>query len=1288
MSCRIVIVPPNSQLLEDTSTEILHTYANGEVLIRTQASADPQAIAETPVSQGLQLEGVSQETLDAARQPMDAEVGRSQVYSETNRSDEAAISAYIELIGVVDPVWLTTLNDLGIELLQYQPRHTYLSRGTVTAFEVVRQQPFVLHVTPLTDTMKPKTQVPETGGQAVWIVVQGDEATADSLIWELNQISGVEIDPQQDIDATHFYLRLRAAVTTEGQDALLERTGVLAVEPFQAPQLEDESAGLIIAGQYNTVGQPSGSYLQWLEDYGLDGAGVTIGIVDAGVDTSNEAFRDRIIDATEGRKSWHGTFVTGHAIGCYLQEKDSHDLIYGLGIAPAAQAIVQDNQRTPATLCRETVTTAAPSGITGLVQNNSWGSGTREVMDYGSQEAAYDRLVRNAAPDGATPRPLTICFSSGNSGAAGLTRPKAAKNIIVTGNSENYRPDVGKDQSDNIREVYSGPRASSHGNCGDGRIRPDIVAPGEWTAAANYDSRPGQKEYISSQNTWGGGSSAASPKTAGACALLIQWWRQHNRGKNPSPALLRSLIVNGAEPIASGGPIPNKIQGWGRLNLANIVTPTAQRIYVDQTLILKQRGDQQTWQIRVYDPQKPLKITLAWTDPPGSIGSGTATAPAIVNKLALRLTVNGKLYRGNEFQNGWSVAQGSSEREGWDNLQNIYLPAGAVSGVLQVSVTALEITTNCFNGQIANPQQDFALVITNAQLDKTGTPAIIYVGADSRAKDAPKPNKPTDHWTDKPGSNDATLLKTDWWGRVDQAAGKTTNQPTTGSKPAQTAVDSWWLQDDTTWSKPETEQDNRLSQAKGLVQSLAAGIGAIAWGTGHQVVLATAVTAESTGGSKGGSIPRITNTAPEQTYLHSLNVVTIPLSQTLETLVTAWENANPTIQRGAVILLGAGTRVSLEDLDNLRYLSFQGQIYLVSEDATILAFLAQRIHRQVGVHFRLAETSQQLPALLQETLAEASGAQRVEVAQPEPFAWNFQVVKDDRHLTLQLQFPPQETLPPLTLTRPNQPAIDLDPAQPPPGIQITQTPGILQLDIRADCQSWSGKWQLSAQSERLRLRAWVWSDLSIRLRQQPLPTPEADRGETEILLAMDGIDGVTFNRLQAQPRLINETGIGEESDRSLDVFVEASRMDIPGTPATTPTISTLISVPNPTMTAAQVIDLPLRITGKDGEGNPFTRLLRHNLIQLQPRSTWRQHLSEEPVLLLQAERLEINYFNNEISELRLHRGDRQRTLTIPSPELRQQLTWIEQQHRKLQARISQLSFAIKGQELLAIVQVL
>lgn len=1333
MAPRVVIVSPDSSILRDSSTHILHTYANGEVLVRTEARTEKsEAAQEEAIAQGLQLEGLSEDALNQARATLEQPQVRmttASTLTQASLSEEVAastfrypespgdqINAYVELIGPVDASWLETLQWLGIELLQFHPAHTYLSRGTVAAFQQAAVEPFVLHVTPLVDAVKPQVPLPESGEHPVWLIVQGTQAETAALIESLNRPPDIEIDHNQEVEQVNFYLRLRARVTPEGQAQLLQDRRVLAIEPYEPLQPEDEVAGLILAGQYNALGQPSGSYLRWLEDQGLNGEGVTIGIVDTGVDTSHIAFRDRIRDLNEGRKAWHGTFVAGHAAGCYLAEKDGKNFIYGLGVAPAAHLLSQDNQRTPTSLCQETVNTPAPSGIPGLVQNNSWGAGTREVMDYGSQEATYDHLVRNADPNSPVPKPLTICFSSGNSGAAGLTRPKSAKNLIITGNSENYRPDIGKDQSDNIHEIYSGPRASSHGNCGDGRIRPHVVTAGEWTASANYDSRPGQKEYISPNLTWGGGSSGASPKTAGACALLIQWWRRHNKGQNPSPAMLRALIVNGAEPIESGGPIPNKIQGWGRLNLANSLANQCQRLYVDQTHLLKQRGDQFTWQIRVADPKQPLKITLAWTDPPGAIGSGLPTVPAIVNKLALRIEVNGKLYRGNQFQNGWSYAEGTPDREGWDNLQNVYLPTGAAIGSIRVSVVALDITTNCFTGQITNPQQDFALVVTNAQVDPATTPAVVFVGVDNAGSGQPKPHNPEDFWATVPGSDDANLLQSSWWNTIHaQAENRTPAAPTNRAKSTPSDVASWWMAEDVVWQNPESDRPSSVSDDKQLLQAIQSGIGLVT-GSGNNVVVA-AHPASDRNISDNALTSIIAETEPEAAYLQTLSALTTSLQQTLANLMSDWEQFNPSSptkaisRRVAVLVVGAGTRVTYEDLEAMRRLSFLGDLYLVSDHDGILAFLAQRLYRSVGVHFRLAEDSRSLPSLIQETLAEASGAQRVEVTTQvlgsDVVQHSFQVVAADVHLTIQIQFPP-EVQPEICLVRPDRIQIALTSDQRDTHLQLTRSPGLLQIDLNAADLTVSkvGQWaiqlrQLGNHRDRTRVRVWARSHLQINIQQQIHAVPESDRDSsaeaTETLISISNEQGILFHRLQSQPRFIGASNIAE-AERAMDVQIESLRREdesnLAGLPnlrsasSYSPIISTWLQMPTRSKTGVAIADLPLRLEGIDGDGQRFTRILRHNLIHLQPYSVWRESLSQPSILLVTAEIAAVYETAGEITRLQLRYGDRDREVIIRSPQLRQQLTWLNQSGRRLDQPKKMWQFAVVSQEVVAAVQLL
>ena len=750
---RIVLLPSDSPILEHESTEIITVYEEaGDVLVRTEAPETEARSAAPP--HGLRVAGTSDDQLQEVRRRPIAESTRD-------------LLAYVELAGPPANEWLSALRSAGVSPVRFQPTTSYLCRGAGPAFDGIKGLNFVISVTPLVPEIKPTVRAPETGGADVWVVVEG-APDPERVRARLEAIDGLTL-LQDQVDQTSR--RTRFAARAAGSGAVERALGdpfVVGIEERRPVVLEDEVASLVLAGQYDHRNEPFGSYRRWLEDHGMNGRGVAIGINDSGVDETHDAFTGRITTRDTGR-DWHGTFVAGHAAGNYTGELDADGFIYGLGTAPAAEVISQDIGDPASASCREVVRTTGPSGAPGTIQNNSWGVGTHDPMDYRSMEASYDELVRNADPGGDRPSPLTICFSAGNSGAAGLTRPKAAKNVIVTGNSENHRPSSpGGSNSDNIDEVYAGPHGSSHGNCADGRVRPHVVAPGEWTASANYDSHRGDLEYISDKLTWGGGTSGASPKTAGACALLTQWWRDHNGGANPSPALLRALVVNGAEDTGFGGPVPNPRQGWGRLNLANVVSTDVHHVYVDQSVLLRRRGEERRWRLRVSDPSMPLRVTLAWTDPPGPFVSGTADVPAVVNRLGLRVETVGETFYGNNFDRGWSRPGPLDDpsREGWDNLQNVYLPAGMDAPAFDVVVRALTVTTNCRTGAPADPQQDFALVVTNGFIDQGSTPSDIFVVVDDTS--AGSSSSIHDHWDS--GASDQDENDADWWGDQDDPA--------------------------------------------------------------------------------------------------------------------------------------------------------------------------------------------------------------------------------------------------------------------------------------------------------------------------------------------------------------------------------------------------------------------------------------------------------------------------------------------------------------------------------------
>ncbi|MGE7920611.1 S8 family serine peptidase [Viridibacillus sp. NPDC093762] len=1275
METRIVIIPRNSSILFDNTTKVLHEYQNGEFLVQTNAvTSESDASLETKINQGIGLDEEREKHLSHARNTL------------YGLDKQETILAYVEFIGPIDSRWIKMIKDKKVNPLRYQPEHTYLCHGTVASFMVVEKQSFVLQVTPLIESLKPKNDILGEAPEKVWIIVLANREEAPFIIKELGELTNVELDQNQTYEVIDFYLRIPAFVDWGGQAQLLKHPRVVAVESRQIIRPEDEVAGLIIAGGYDSSDKPNGSYIKFLENEGISGEGVTIGIVDDGVDVSHEAFDNRIKDLNPGNKAWHGTFVAGHAAGCYLVEKDSNNFIYGLGIAPYANLLSQDRNKVssvPSQLCKETVTEKGPNGAVGLVQNNSWGTEPSNPMDYLSSEAAYDSFVRNSDPDSLEPKPLTICFSSGNMGSGGLTRPKAAKNIIVTGNSENYRPeDPGKSDSDNINEVFTGHGSSSHGNCGDGRIRPHIVAPGEWTASAGYDMR--EDDYISPKLTWGGGSSGASPKTAGACALLIQWWRQHTNGQNPSPAMLRALIVNSAQPMNFREFIPNKYEGWGRLNIKNALTQDVHHTYVDQTILLKNRGDQKEWFIRPTDNNRPIKITLAWTDPPGPIGSGNQKEnSAIVNKLALHVEVNGKTYKGNNFINGWSTHEevSGAQKEGTDNLQNVYLKEGVALDTIRVIVSAIEITTNCITGKIDTPQQDFAMVITNGQLDQGYSPTDVFLLVDEVANENPNSKKLGDYWGEQPENDDYNELGTTPADSLKDANNIDISNGTIDCNTSTGEDESWWQATNAINSESNrSTKKNLLIKSQDFIKSLRDGLDLVTARHGNRILIPSKSTVET------NSFINIINSESIRGHenLESVSKSTGELSNSLESLMKEWDKfggANdklPLIRsRSAVLVVGSSTRVSRKDLNIMRKLAFMGNLYLVSSEPLILSFLAQRIHRRLGVQYRLASNTD-LGDAIKKTLAEASGAQQIEAEttyQSSDGLYHscnyFSLVEMDRIIAIRVNCLSNDELPQIILQRPGMAPFMLTPITNDKGFEIIIKENVLQIIFYApdNNQNWTGQWELKISQKKPfeheeTVNIWGWSGMRFNIQEIESRKSEASRGTDETMVKLIGNTRTTFSRCQIEPRIISidkEKSTIKEATRIISGTVRPSRIDyeaslISGTPrsenekGTPPSASSIgVWVPHTTISEeAVVIDLIVNVEGVDNTGNIFKRKLRDNLIKLEPRSEWRKRINNQKTIVLHDARIsEINFDSSGmIKSILLQKGIYEREVYV------------------------------------------
>jgi subtilisin-like proprotein convertase family protein len=181
----------------------------------------------------------------------------------------------------------------------------------------------------------------------------------------------------------------------------------------------------------------------------------------------------------------------------------------------------------------------------------------------------------------------------------------------------------------------------------------------------------------------------------------------------PSPALTKAIMVNTATDQVGGNNgaggtnanIPTQIQGWGRINLGNVVDGTS-RQFVDQTSRFATSGQSHRRTFAVASLARPLKLTLAWTDAPGPL-----TGNAFVNDLDLVVHAGGSTYKGNVLANGQSVTGGSADAR--NNVENVFLPAGT-SGRFAVDVRATNVAGDGVPGNADATDQDYALVVSNA----------------------------------------------------------------------------------------------------------------------------------------------------------------------------------------------------------------------------------------------------------------------------------------------------------------------------------------------------------------------------------------------------------------------------------------------------------------------------------------------------------------------------------------------------------------------------------------------
>lgn len=415
---------------------------------------------------------------------------------------------------------------------------------------------------------------------------------------------------------------------------------------------------------------------------GLDGLGQIVAVADTGLDSGNldtlhPDLAGRVLHVFDiGRlTNWSDTYFHGTHVAASLLGTGTSSSGRFRGMAPGAQLVFQSimdaagNLSLPANLSDLYM---PPYSLGARIHSDSWGSAV--AGEYNADSMTTDEAVWNQ-PD------LFVAFAAGNEGAdydrdgvvdsGSLNAPASAKNVLAVGASESGRaPGTGGKTSVGYGYAWgykfrvppiatdlissspgSNPQGmaafSSRGPTQDGRIKPDVVAPGTDIISA--------RSRASADTGWGlvvdnmdycfmGGTSMATPLVAGAAAIVRQYCVDRGIG-NPSAALLKAAIVGSARSLSPGqygtgnyreipdAPRPNWVEGWGQVDVGGLLLPAEfnQSVFIEgpEPLFV---GETNEWPFWVHR-SAPITAVMAYSDYPSALSAGVN----LVNDLDLVL---------------------------------------------------------------------------------------------------------------------------------------------------------------------------------------------------------------------------------------------------------------------------------------------------------------------------------------------------------------------------------------------------------------------------------------------------------------------------------------------------------------------------------------------------------------------------------------------------------------------------------------------------------------------------
>lgn len=334
---------------------------------------------------------------------------------------------------------------------------------------------------------------------------------------------------------------------------------------------------------------------------GFKGAGIKVGIYDDGpvgphIDFTGRTNQTDVLGGTDGT---HGDMVAGIAGGANNLDPTA------IGMAPESFLYIlrYGNSRTT----RNSDVWWLSDSVS--VFNASYSDGCN---------TGYTAITQEVDDDHYNNPILLNSYSAGNTGGTNCGYGAGIDWGTITGGHKIAKNGIA---SANLNSANTLESTSSKGPTEDGRLKPDLAALGQ----GHVSTDPNNAYAI------GGGTSAASPGSAGVAAILYGAYRQFNAGALPPSSLIKAAMLNSA--MDMGNPGPDYKFGFGRLDANRALDIIQNQTYLTANV---SGGAQNNHTINVPAGTKQVKVMLYWPEPSATLGA----ARILINDLDLSVLDN------------------------------------------------------------------------------------------------------------------------------------------------------------------------------------------------------------------------------------------------------------------------------------------------------------------------------------------------------------------------------------------------------------------------------------------------------------------------------------------------------------------------------------------------------------------------------------------------------------------------------------------------------------------------